>query len=170
MNTALLRAILILPGNVLVVLPALILWLSGWSPAAWQASLATFGTLALAVVLAGLGLTLMARTVALFTVRGKGTPAPWDPPRKLVIEGIYRRVRNPMITGVVCVLLAEALAFQSLALAGWVGVFIAANMVYIPNFEEPGLERRFGEPYRIYKAKVPRWLPRQTPWKGGEAP
>jgi protein-S-isoprenylcysteine O-methyltransferase Ste14 len=165
-NTALLRAILILPGNVLVVVPALILWLSGWSPAAWQASLATFG--ALAVVLAGLGLTLMVRTVALFVGRGKGTPAPWDPPRKLVVEGVYRHVRNPMISGVICVLLAEALLFQSLPLTVWAALFVAANMIYIPKFEEPRLEKRFGEAYRIYKANVPRWVPRLKPWEGGD--
>ena len=74
-----------------------------------------------------------------------------------------------MISGVICALLAEALVFQSLPLLVWAAVFISANMVYIPNFEEPGLERRFGEHYRIYKAKVPRWLPRLTPWKDGDA-
>jgi len=166
-DTALLRAILILPGNVLVVVPALVLWLSGWSPAAWQVSLATFGALALAVVLAGLGLTLMVRTVALFARRGKGTPAPWDPPRRLVVEGVYRHVRNPMISGVICVLLAEALAFWSWPLAAWAAVFIAANTLYIPLIGEPGLEKRFGEAYRIYKANVPRWVPRLKPWEGG---
>jgi protein-S-isoprenylcysteine O-methyltransferase Ste14 len=163
---ALLRAILILPGNVLVVVPALVLWLSGWSPDAWDASPATLAGLALALVLAGLGLTLMARTMALFARRGRGTPAPWDPPRKLVVEGVYRHVRNPMITGVICVLLAEALAFRSWPLAVWAAVFVAANTLYIPIFEEPGLVRRFGEAYRIYKAKVPRWIPRLTPWEG----
>jgi protein-S-isoprenylcysteine O-methyltransferase Ste14 len=167
-NTALLRAILILPGNVLVVVPALILWLSGWSPAARQASLAIFGALALAVVLAGLGLTLMIRTVALFVRRGKGTPAPWDPPRKLVVEGVYRHVRNPMISGVICALLAEALAFWSWPLVVWAAVFVAVNMLYMPFSEEPGLERRFGEAYRVYKANVPRWIPRLKPWDGGD--
>ncbi len=170
MNTALLRAILILPGNVLVVVPGLVIWLSGWGPAAWQASPATFGALALAFVLASLGITLMVRTVGLFLRRGKGTPAPWDPPRKLVVEGVYRHVRNPMISGVICVLLAEALLFQSLPLTVWAALLVAANTFYIPKFEEPGLERRFGEAYRIYKASVPRWIPRLKPWRGGEAP
>ncbi len=161
----LLRAILILPGNVLVAVPALVLWLSGWSPAAWQASPAAFGALALTVVLAGVGLTLMVRTVGLFLRRGKGTPAPWDPPRKLVVEGVYRHVRNPMISGVICVLLAEALAFRSWPLGVWAAVFVAVNMLYVPFSEEPGLERRFGAAYGTYKANVPRWIPRLLPWE-----
>ncbi|MDH3597650.1 MAG: isoprenylcysteine carboxylmethyltransferase family protein [Rhodospirillales bacterium] len=166
MNTALLRAILILPGNVLVVVPALVLWLSGWSAAAWQASPATFGALALAAGLAGLGLMLMVRTVGLFLRRGQGTPAPWDPPRKLVVEGVYRHVRNPMISGVICALLAEALAFWSWPLCVWAALFVAVNMLYMPLSEEPGLERRFGAAYRTYKANVPRWIPRFRPWAG----
>jgi protein-S-isoprenylcysteine O-methyltransferase Ste14 len=166
MNRSLLRALLILPGNVLVVVPALLLWLSGWRPAAWSASPATLGALALGVALAGLGFTLMVRTVRLFVRRGKGTPAPWDPPRRLVVEGVYRRVRNPMISGVICVLLAEALLFRSPPLGLWAAVFVAANMIYIPIFEEPGLERRFGEAYGAYKANVPRWIPRLRPWEG----
>lgn len=169
MNKRLLRAIVILPGNVLVVVPALVLWLSGWRPVAWQATPVAFGTLALAVVLAGTGLTLMVGTVGLFVRRGKGTPAPWDPPRALVVEGVYRHVRNPMISGVICVLLAEALLFGSVALAVWAALFVTANMIYIPIFEEPGLERRFGEPYRAYKANVPRWLPRLRPWDSAGA-
>jgi protein-S-isoprenylcysteine O-methyltransferase Ste14 len=168
-NPALLRAVLILPGNVLAVVPALLLWLSGWRPAAWAASPPALGALALAAALAGLGLALMVRTVGLFLRRGKGTPAPWNPPRRLVVEGVYRRVRNPMITGVICVLLAEALLFRSLPLALWAAVFVAANTIYIPVFEEPGLERRFGAAYRTYKANVPRWIPRLRPWEGPAA-
>jgi protein-S-isoprenylcysteine O-methyltransferase Ste14 len=57
---------------------------------------------------------------------------------------------------------------MSRALLGWAAVFIAANMICIPNFEEPILEERFGEPYRIYKANVPRWIARLRPWQGGD--
>ncbi len=55
--------------------------------------------------------------------------------------------------------------FQSLPLAAWAALFAAANMVYIPLIEEPGLARRFGDDYRLYKNNVPRWLPRLMPWK-----
>lgn len=169
MNEALLRAILILPGTVLVAVPAGILLLTRSAALSWELTGPSRPQFWLALLLFAGGAWLMVRTVLNFTRIGQGTPAPWDPPRALVVRGVYRHVRNPMISGVICVLLAEALVFQSLPLLVWAAIFIAANMVYIPIFEEPGLERRFGEPYRIYKANVPRWLPRLTPWKGGDA-
>jgi protein-S-isoprenylcysteine O-methyltransferase Ste14 len=95
---------------------------------------------------------------------GDGTPAPWDPPQKLVIRGPYRHVRNPMITGVLLMLLAEALWFQSWPLALWMLIFFLGNFVYFPLVEEKGLEKRFGNDYREYKAHVPRWIPRLHPW------
>jgi protein-S-isoprenylcysteine O-methyltransferase Ste14 len=113
---------------------------------------------------AALGLTLAASTVRLFSTRGRGTPAPWDPPRKLVVQGPYRHVRNPMISAVLAMLAAEALLLQALPLAAWMAFFFAANAVYFPLVEEQGLERRFGDDYRVYKANVPRWIPRLTPW------
>ena len=113
-----------------------------------------------------LGLALMIGTVAIFASFGKGTPAPWDSPVTLVVRGPYRHVRNPMITGVLLVLLAEALFVRSWPLAGWTACFFLANSVYLPLIEEKGLEKRFGADYRSYKAQVPRWLPRVTPWSG----
>ena len=92
--------------------------------------------------------------------------APWDPPARLVITGLYRHVRNPMIMGVFCVLLAEVLAFQSTALAAWTAFAVALNLFYIPLSEEPALEHRFGDRYREYKRNVPRWIPRRAPWLG----
>lgn len=158
------RAIVILPGTALVLLPAAILWLS--TGTRWAASPAWTGEWALwlALVLAVPGLALAVWTGRLFFSLGEGTPAPWDPPRKLVVRGPYRHVRNPMITSVLAMLLAEALVFGSWPLAGWMALFFLANAVYFPLFEERGLERRFGEDYRLYKANVPRWLPRLAPW------
>lgn len=72
-----------------------------------------------------------------------------------------------MISGVFLCLGAEALFFQSVPLAAWAGLFMLINIIYIPNFEEPGLERRFGDAYGVYKNNVPRRFPRLTPWKGG---
>ncbi len=95
---------------------------------------------------------------------GNGTPAPWDPPKKLVIRGPYRHVRNPMITGALLILLAEALLFQSWPLSVWMAVFFIGNTVYFRFIEEKGLEKRFGDDYRKYKARVPRWVPRLQPW------
>jgi len=160
-NWGLLRTIVILPGTVLVYVPGLILWtidgpirFSG--PTDW-----TFWA---AVPPAALGLVLAAWTMRLFNVVGGGTPAPWAPPRKLVVQGPYRHVRNPMISGVLFMFAAEALYFRSWPLAIWLVVFFTGNAIYFPLSEEKGLERRFGNDYRLYKTHVPRWIPRLRPW------
>ena len=71
-----------------------------------------------------------------------------------------------MISGVLFNLLGEALLFGSPAIGLWFALFFLGNAIYIPLSEEPGLERRFGDAYRSYKAAVPRWIPRLTPWQG----
>ncbi|MFQ6016608.1 MAG: methyltransferase family protein [Kiloniellaceae bacterium] len=168
MNKAMLWAVLLLPGNALVVIPGVILWLTGPAGYSWDlAPVTAFRFWAACLPIAG-GLTLMVRTVGLFSRHGDGTPAPWDPPRKLVVVGIYRHLRNPMISGVAAVLFGEALLFKSLALLAWAGIFLLANAIYIPLWEEPRLERRFGEGYRRYRRHVPRWFPRLKPWTGPE--
>jgi protein-S-isoprenylcysteine O-methyltransferase Ste14 len=106
-------------------------------------------------------------SVALFLKTGEGTPAPWEPPKKLVIRGPYRYVRNPMITGVLLMLSAEAMLFHSWSIAIWMMIFFVGNTVYFSLNEEKGLERRFGDDYRVYKAHVPRWIPRLRPWIQG---
>ena len=119
----------------------------------------------LVVLLGFAGFGLAISTVRLLMIVGEGTPAPWNPPQKLVARGPYRHVRNPMITSVLIMLSAETLAFGSWPLVAWLVFFFAANCVYFPLVEEKGLERRFGDAYRTYKANVPRWLPRFTPWQ-----
>jgi protein-S-isoprenylcysteine O-methyltransferase Ste14 len=162
-----LKPILLLPGNALVVIPAVILWAAhGTSYGAAPRTLDD-PVWWLAVVLGLAALGIMAWTMTLFLTRGEGTPAPWDPPRKLVVEGPYRHVRNPMLTGVMLFLAAETLATDSTALLGWTAFFILANVIYMPAIEEPGLLRRHGEDYRRYKAGVPRWIPCITPWRDG---
>lgn len=105
------------------------------------------------------GAALFLWCVVLFANVGKGTLAPWDPTRRLVAVGPYRFVRNPMISGVAGVLAGEALLLRSPRLAAWLALFIVINEVYFRLVEEPGLERRFGEEYRRYRALVPRWIP-----------
>lgn len=166
MNWPLFKTILILPGTALVFVPALVLWLAHEGPYAAMPS----GPLAfrfwLALIIGACGLALAAWTVRLFTGFGDGTPAPWDPPSKLVILGPYRHVRNPMITSVILMLLAESLMFASWPLAVWMATFFVVNAVYFPLSEEKGLEKRFGEDYRLYRDNVPRWVPRLRPWQG----
>jgi len=110
------------------------------------------------------GLALACWTVTLFMRFGQGTPAPWNPPRKLVVRGPYRYIRNPMITSVMFMLLAEALLYRSWPLAGWLIIFFLANAIYFPLVEEKGLSKRFGDAYLQYKAHVPRWFPRIASW------
>lgn len=156
-----LRAVLALPANVLGTIPALLLWWSdGWrlarpgEPRFWGA-----------LLLLAAGTTLMVRTISLFARIGRGTLAPWSPTRRLVVEGVYGHVRNPMISGVVANLFGEALLFGAWPIAGWGALFLAVNAVYIPLSEEPGLAARFGAEYRRYRAHVPRWIPRLRPWR-----
>ena len=161
------KAVLVLPFMVTVAVPAAILYFTGIDgmaldlPAPWSILMLTGAT-----ILLGLGLLLFATTVWLFVRIGRGTLAPWSPTQRLVVVGVYRYVRNPMITGVFCLLLAEVLFFGSLALLGWLMIFVVLNLIYIPFLEEPRLEKRFGEDYTQYKQNVPRWIPRPRPWNG----
>ncbi len=160
MNWGLLKTIIVLPGTVLVFVPAIILAIVDRSKFSLHFATPDRLLFWLALLPAGAGLGLAVWTVKLFMTFGDGTPAPWDPPQKLVIRGPYRHVRNPMITGVLFMLLAEAMLFKSWPLALWMGVFFTGNAIYFPLFEEKGLEKRFGDAYRAYKAHVPRWIPR----------
>jgi len=164
MKLPLIKAIIILPGTALIFVPGLIMWFSG--EAATHVTPLNPADLRLWVALIPLaiGLAFVKWTVKLFTHVGLGTPAPWDPPTRLVVHGPYRHVRNPMITSVLFILGAESLWFRSWPLAGWLFVFFVTNAIYFPLKEEPDLERRFGADYRLYKASVPRWIPRLRPW------
>ena len=166
MNLQLIKAIVILPGTALVFIPGAILWLSAGSPGAMALAGPEQARFWIGALLGGTGLFFAAWTVRLFVKVGKGTPAPWAPPKKLVVRGPYRHVRNPMLTSVNVMLVAESLLLGSWYLAGWMLVFFLLNTVFFIFFEEPGLERRFGEDYRRYKANVPRWIPRRRPWDG----
>jgi protein-S-isoprenylcysteine O-methyltransferase Ste14 len=97
-----------------------------------------------------------------FALRGKGTPLPMDPPKKLVVVGPYRIVRNPMYWSVAFVMLGEAAVFHSVALVDLAAVFFVAVNLFVLFIEEPGLRAKFGEEYEQYCRQVPRWLPRMT--------
>lgn len=160
------KAVILLPFMVTVVIPSMILYSTGVGgialhrPAPWNILMVAGAIFCLAV-----GLALFVTTVRLFAQIGKGTLAPWNPPQHLVVAGPYRYVRNPMISGGLAILLAEALFFGSLPLLGWFGFFLLLNSIYFPMFEERSLEKRFGEEYVRYKRNVPRWIPRLTPWQ-----
>jgi protein-S-isoprenylcysteine O-methyltransferase Ste14 len=156
-------AIVVLPFTVTVVVPI-------WIGERYQTDLAV-GTDSFMLVLQGAGLVtlvfgclLFISSLRRFAGEGQGTLAPWDPPRHLVVRGPYRFVRNPMISGVVFVLAAEAMLLRSRPHAIWALAFLGINLIYIPLLEEPFLQLRFGEAYREYCKHVPRILPRLRPW------
>ena len=161
------RAVLLLPFNVTIVIPGIILYATWSINIGWGLSAPIcLVPILLGVLLICIGLALMYKTISLLARMGKGTLAPWDPTQKLVVHGIYRHVRNPMISGVSCILLGEAVLVGSIPLLIWFAVFFVLNLIFIPLFEESNLEARFGDEYRRYKENVPRWLPRLKPWEG----
>ncbi len=153
------RTIIILPLNVLVFIPAVVLYLTDYQ---WQPN--KLALLVLGGLLLLLGLFLACWTMRLFAIQGQGTAAPWNPPKALVVAGPYCHVRNPMISSVLAILIAESLLLNTWWCMGLFLLFLIVNMLYFPLVEEKDLEQRFGESYREYKRNVPRWIPRLTPW------
>ena len=100
-----------------------------------------------------------------FAVKGGGTPAPIDPPRALVVAGLYRHVRNPMYVGGVLILLGHVLWFQAPSLLLYAAAVFTAFHLFVVLYEERALERQFGASYREFRASVPRWIPRLRPWR-----
>jgi protein-S-isoprenylcysteine O-methyltransferase Ste14 len=95
-----------------------------------------------------------------FVTVGRGTPAPFDPPRRLVIRGPYRFVRNPMYIGAGLALAGAALFYESVPLLGYAALFFLATHVFVVLYEEPTLRRTFGQEYEAYCRQVGRWWPR----------
>jgi protein-S-isoprenylcysteine O-methyltransferase Ste14 len=159
------RAIALLPGTAVLVVPAAILVFGDGPDVGWglDSGLAVVPVVVGVGLFAG-GLGMWTWTVRLLARVGQGTLAPWDPTRRLVVEGPYRHVRNPMITAVVALLLGEAAVLGSPGLLIWAGAFFLGAWVLFVVYEEPGLERRFGDEYREYKRHVGRWIPRRTAW------
>jgi protein-S-isoprenylcysteine O-methyltransferase Ste14 len=157
-------AIVILPVSVTALVPS-------WIAQRYHVVLRTATSVpAIVVQMTGvaallLGVVLFASSLWRFATDGRGTLAPWDPPRLLVVNGPYQYVRNPMISGVLFVVIGEALILLSIAHAIWAAFFLAVNIVYIRFVEEPQLARRFGPGYDIYRESVPRFVPRLRPWQ-----
>ncbi|HEX8154258.1 MAG TPA: isoprenylcysteine carboxylmethyltransferase family protein [Thermoanaerobaculia bacterium] len=108
------------------------------------------------------GGALMLACVFQFGWNGHGTPAPFDPPRRLVVRGPYRRVRNPMYAGMGILLLGETLVFRDIAREMLIMIALcwAAVTLLIVACEEPALRRSFGADYEEYCRHVRRWIPR----------
>lgn len=107
----------------------------------------------------GLGGVLLAACIFEFARSGRGTLSPVDPPRHLVVRGLYRYVRNPMYVSVTAIILGEALLTRSVALALYWAVWFVGENLFVIGFEEPSLRRRFGLSYDEYARQVGRWIP-----------
>jgi protein-S-isoprenylcysteine O-methyltransferase Ste14 len=141
----------LVPGTVAGLLP--------WTIAG-DATPTTGATLPLAILFFALGLAIYAWCVWDFASFGRGTPAPIDAPKRLVVRGLYRYTRNPMYVGVLTVLLGWTVLFLLPRLALYTAFIGLMFHSFVMLYEEPVLEREFGEEYRAYKGRVGRWLPR----------
>ncbi len=142
---------LVMPGAVGVYVPWLILnaGAANPEPVVWPA-----------VALIGLGAALYLWCLWLFATLGRGTPGPWDAPRRFVAVGPYRWVRNPMYLAVFLVVMGETLLFLSVPLLIYLGVVALIVELFVVGYEEPALTERFGDEYIAYRRRVPRWIPR----------
>lgn len=145
----------ILPITVLIIIP---LWI--------ETDITFKNTTALisGLLIMCIGLFLMIVAISLFIRIGKGTLAPWSPTKEIVLAGPYRYVRNPMITGVLIVLIGESVTILSWQILIWAAAFFVINNIYFTVYEEPDLERKFGKDYQDYRSQVHRWIPRLKPY------
>ena len=144
-------------GFVLVYLPGRFL---SWSGIVAPARTGVPQVAGMIVVAIGTAIALWC--VFTFVFIGKGTPAPFDPPRKLVVRGPYRFVRNPMYLGAGMTLAGAALYYQSLPFLGYTALFFLATHLFVVLYEEPTLRRTFGDEYEAYCRRTKRWLPTRS--------
>jgi protein-S-isoprenylcysteine O-methyltransferase Ste14 len=151
------------PGTFDVLVPW---WISRWRV---HAPFPGFPALrVLGVLLVAAGIPVVLESFARFALQGVGTPAPVFPTRHLVVKGFYRYVRNPMYVAVISIVLGQALFFGNVYLLAY-GLFAwLATHLFVLFYEEPTLRKSFAAEYETYRARVPRWIPRLTPWCGDQ--
>jgi protein-S-isoprenylcysteine O-methyltransferase Ste14 len=144
---------LLVPGLFMVAFPV---WLMAKDPALF--SFGPFRWLAIPCWILGAAVTIWCAWA--FTVRGHGTPSPTDPPRQLVVSGLYHYVRNPIYVGVIIFLLGHMFWHPARAIL-WMPVIVAvASHLFVTLYEEPHLRKAFGAVYEEYCRTVPRWIPK----------
>src|SRR4051794_11660085 len=151
-----------------LVAPAMLAGVIPWSITHWEFRppfLAAEATrlAGLAFIIAGVPGLL--DSFARFALQGLGTPAPVAPPRNLVVTGLYRYVRNPIYVALVAIILGQAVLMGDWRLIVYGALLWLAFHVFVVAHEEPTLERTFGREYEAFRAAVPRWIPRMTPWR-----
>ena len=140
-------------GFVLVALPA---WVAG--PAGLERPAVMGWPQVLGGIMLVIGAVVTASCVLTFVAIGRGTPAPFDPPRRLVDRGPYAIVRNPMYIGAILALLGAAAFYQSPAIAGYAATFFVVMHLFVIAYEEPTLRNTFGPAYDDYCGRVRRWI------------
>jgi protein-S-isoprenylcysteine O-methyltransferase Ste14 len=155
-----------------VVAPCVLAGLIPWWMTRWAFRPAFLGlevTRAIGVLLILVGLPGLVDSFARFALQGLGTPAPIAPTKNLVVTGLYRYVRNPIYVAVVAIILGQAMLFGDWRLVVLGALFWLYWHLFVVAYEEPTLQHTFGAEYRTYRANVPRWIPRVTPWRATEA-
>ena len=150
------------------VAPSTVAGLVPWWITRWEFRPPFFdldATRAVGILLIVAGLPGLIDSFARFALQGLGTPAPIAPPQNLVVTGLYRYVRNPMYVAVVAVILGQAILFGDWRLMTYGGLMWLAFHGFVLAYEEPVLAESFGAQYEDFRANVPRWIPRPTPWR-----
>ena len=145
---------ILVPGTIAVLLPYRLATSSGARDLVAFGSLRYFGLL---FIVAGALIYLWCAWD--FAITGRGTPAPIDPPKELVVRGLYKYVRNPMYIGVLCLVVGQAIWFGALWLFVYAAIVFLSFSAFVIFYEEPALSGKFGDAYRRYCLRVPRWLP-----------
>src|SRR5262249_8754981 len=152
----------------LLAVPGVLAGLLPWWMTHWELRPPFLGlelTRALGVALIIAGAPSLVGSFVRFALQGLGTPAPIAPPRHLVVTGLYRHVRNPMYVAVVAIILGQAIVLADWRLVVYAAVFWLAVHLFVVAYEEPTLQQTFGAEYSAFRANVPRWIPRMTPWR-----
>lgn len=168
MSTVLRKVAAILGSAVfLVIAPGFVAGLAPWWISHWHIQTPFLGLQPLRFaggLLIAVGIAGLLDSFLRFAVQGLGTPAPVFPTRHLVISGLYRYVRNPMYVAVVSTILGQALIFGNVRLLEYGGLAWLLFHLFVLVYEEPILKASFGVEYEVFRANVPRWIPRITPW------
>ena len=151
-----------------VAVPSVVAGLIPWWMTRWEFLPPFFdlqATRAVGILLIVAGLPGLVDSFARFALQGLGTPAPIAPTQNLVVTGLYRYVRNPMYVAVVAVIVGQAILFGDWRLMTYGGLVWLAFHAFVLTYEEPVLAQRFGAKYEDFRANVPRWIPRLSPWR-----
>ncbi len=147
-----------------LVAPGVVAGLVPWLLTHWESGSAPASLRVLGASLIALGLPVLVHAFVRFVTEGRGTPAPVAPTSRLVVGGLYRRVRNPMYVVVGAVIAGQALLLGRPVLGVYLAAFCAVVAAFVHGYEEPVLRARFGEEYEEYRRSVPAWRPRLRPW------